>query len=192
MPVETLLHLEKGQSVRPFEGKNAFLPVDLVELLDVIHSPHFPKSEPLLRTDVEFDWIGGQVVVSASSRIGTDDRAETPLGPVTSEIVHYNGIVGVRQVPLHLRLDFWLRSMEDWQKLLDNRAVFSLGIKRYPVQYHLETLGVTEEKFQQGLRDLKILPANGSLVLPETYNPARVLLPFNVARLAEGINLTMG
>jgi hypothetical protein len=191
MLAETLIHLERGKTVKPFEGKRNFLPVDLVELLDVYRSPHFTKEESVLTADVEFDRIGGQVAVVASPRIGAE-QAQTPLGTVRTEIAFEDGAVNVKQVPLRLRLDFWFQSMEDWQKLLDSRAAFTLGSETYPVQYHLESLGATPEKIHQSLKDFKILPANGRLAVPQTYNPARVLLPYDVSRIAQGVNLTMG
>lgn len=192
MLAETLLRLERGQKVRPFEGKTGFLPADLVGLLDVSRLPIFPYEEPVLTTDVEFEGVKGQVAVTASSRIGTD-KARTPLGIVKTEIDFTDEVAIVREIPLHLRLAFELHSMQDWQKLLCNRAVFQLGSERFRVRYHLETLDMTVERFEEGFRDFKILPAFGStLLIPATYSPARVLLPYDVGRLSQGVNLTMG
>lgn len=186
-----LVHLERGQTIKPFEGRTEFLPVDLVELLSKNSASPFSTNEPVLSTDVIFEGVGGQLLVAAHSRI-VIAGAETPLGKVKTDIEHDDEVTVVREVPLHLQLEFWVNSREEWQRVLENRAVFSLGNNTYPVKYHLESADMTGGKLQQAFETYKTLPAIGSLVMPESYRPARVLLPYDVGRLSHGINLTMG
>lgn len=189
MVIETVLYLEKGQKVRPFEEKTEFLPVEWNNLLDVNQRHDYARYEPVLTTNVEFEGIVGQVALMASSRIGTN-KAETPLGEVKLEIEFTNGMAVVRQIPLSLRLDFELLSTNDWQRLLDNRAAFELGSKRYSPRYHLENFG---KDTIQKLDQYKMMPAFGDILLSaETYKPTPVLLPYDLSRLCQGINLTMG
>lgn len=186
---ETLLHLEKGQRVSPFEGKTEFLPVDFEELLKASYNSHFPKEEPVLTTGVEFEGVRGMVSLVASSRIDTE-RASTPLGPVMTEIEYTDSEVIVRQIPLQIRLFFELHSQQDWQKLLSNRIIFDMENDRYLVRYNHQENRMTVLEFEKALADFKVLPAISYLVDLRRLSRAHPLLPLNLSSLS-GIGMTV-
>ncbi len=188
MPTETLINLERGRKVKPFEGKKEFLPVDFEELLNVLHS--MPQEVPVLTTDLEFEGVKGSLSAVASSRVGTE-KAQTPLGPVKTEIEHNNKLVTVKQVPLYLRLVFEIESFQDWQKLLNNSAMLELGDKQYLVSYHIQDLGITVAEFEKSLHTFKKIPAIGRFLIDlETYRPERPILPYDLDRLSQ-VGLTL-
>ncbi len=191
MPVETLLHLEKGQRVKPFEGQTEFLPVNLGKLLDIYHSGLHAQEENVLQTGVEFQGIKGMLAAVVSSRLGTYNP-QTPLGDAKAEIDYSNGWDEVKSLPVSLSLLFQIESMKHWSDLLSDRAFFELGNERYVVKYHLEAIGMTVGQLQEGLDNFKVLPAIGALYFTETLRPATVVLPYDVARLSQEVNLVMG
>lgn len=135
------LIVKEGETFRPF-GDLEYFPGKL--LLE-------PYSWPA-NTYINFEGISGNVVLqTVHDPVGID--YETPLGPVKKTEVFDNGKSRWTELPLALSINFYVKSQEALQALVDHQAEVTLGGRAYNLKLvdvdtldkHIKNLGTHRE-----------------------------------------------
>lgn len=191
--VETRLALSTDRSEKPFLGMTEFLPVNRDGILK---TDKFAYNYPFLCRGMVYDGIGGYVYVGFNSNL-LGKKGETPLGEIKTEIISKDNKVEVRGLPLTISAYFTVRTMDDFELLMDHPPRFDLGAEEYYLKFHIQDEPNYRDTVNNWLTSHGSAPMSGEgLYLPTEFVKRRgqaslVLLPEDLPVLEQGIALGM-